>query len=374
MPTLRSTFGLTTDDVLIMQGHADFRRGEADISRRLGDHFIPTPWMSSPMDTVTELELAVPWIIHGGIPFIHRNLTTKDQAAMIRRIIKLVKDYLKGQPKAVRDVFGLRKGVIVGAAFDPSAGFEKRVELLVKAGANPLVADTAQGDSINPLTALRWCSREFPDHLFVSGNVTTRDGALRSEGAGAKFIRTGYGSGSICTARLSIGGGRGQLTAIMEVAEAVGGRCAVITDGGTRGPDDINKLITAGADFVMFGNLAARCREACGPLYEADHNERWYWGMGSEPAMERGKSVKSEEEYHGKRYGDGPIRPEGVPGTVRIAGSVAEHFDDWNYWLQGALYFAGAKNIDILHSIDGRLEQHTPHVVVEGRPHDINIR
>src|SRR5574343_34510 len=177
-----------------------------------------------------------------------------------------VKDITKQTtfPNAARDSHG---GLRVGAAVGFGEDTEQRVELLVKAGVDAIIVDTAHGHSAGVLERVRWVKRNFPGVDVIGGNIATGAAALALVEAGADGVKVGIGPGSICTTRIVAGVGVPQITAIDNVATALMGTgVPLIADGGIRYSGDIAKAIAAGASTVMMGGMFAGTAEAPGEV------------------------------------------------------------------------------------------------------------
>ena len=202
-----------------------------------------------------------------------------------------VKDIEKAtaHPHAAKDGDGRLR--VAAATTVGAKGFE-RAELLMEAGVDCLVVDTAHGHSEHVLEQVRRIQRATNKVAIIAGNVATREGAQALIDAGADAIKVGIGPGSICTTRIVAGVGVPQFTAILEAAEA--GRKAgvpVIADGGIKYSGDLAKAIAAGADCVMIGSLLAGTDESPGEvfLYQG-RSYKSYRGMGSLGAMAQGSA------------------------------------------------------------------------------------
>ena len=146
-------------------------------------------------------------------------------------------------------------------------GTEERVELLVKAGVDAIVVDTAHGHSAGVIERVRWVKRHYPKVDVIGGNIATGAAALALVEAGADAVKVGIGPGSICTTRIVTGVGVPQIMAIEAVANALkGSGVPLIADGGIRYSGDIAKAIAAGADSVMMGGMFAGTEEAPGEI------------------------------------------------------------------------------------------------------------
>ena len=165
-------------------------------------------------------------------------------------------------PLASRDVEGR---LMVGAAIGVGKELDMRLGLLVNAGVDVFVIDSAHGDSKGVINCLQHVKKSFPQIDVIAGNVATEEGAKALIKAGADAIKVGVGPGSICTTRIIAGVGVPQLSAVLNVVK-VAGDIPVISDGGIRYSGDIVKALGAGADIVMLGSVFAGTEEAPGEV------------------------------------------------------------------------------------------------------------
>lgn len=208
-----------------------------------------------------------------------------------------VKDITKQNTfsNAARDAHGKLR---VGAAVGVGDGTEERVELLVKAGVDALVVDTAHGHSHGVIERVRWVKKNFPQVDVIGGNIATGAAALALVEAGADGVKVGIGPGSICTTRIVAGVGVPQIMAVDNVATALQGTgVPLIADGGIRYSGDIAKAIAAGASTVMMGGMFAGTEEAPGEviLFQG-RSYKGYRGMGSIGAMKDGSADRYFQE------------------------------------------------------------------------------
>ena len=194
---------------------------------------------------------------------------------------------VKTHPNANKDRFGRLR---VAAAIGVGRENLQRARLLVEAGVDALVIDTAHGHSVNVVNILHDVKKEFPDIDVVVGNIATGDAARFLVEQGADAVKVGIGPGSICTTRIVAGVGYPQFSAVLEVAAAIeGSGVPIIADGGIKYTGDIPKAIAAGASCVMLGSMLAGTQESPGEtiIYEG-RKFKTYRGMGSIEAMEKG--------------------------------------------------------------------------------------
>lgn len=364
---------LTFDDVLLLPGFSDFSRQEIDTTTLLTRELkIKIPLVSSPMDTVTEHELAIALAELGGIGIIHRNLTVDDQAEQVRMVTQ--------------------KNLIVGAAVGASKGFEERLEALVSAKVTVIVVDSAHGFATNIIETIKYIKKTYKDLQVIAGNVATYEGAKAMIEAGADGVRVGMGPGAICTTRIVSGMGMPQLAAIIETVRAgQESGVPIMADGGIKYSGDMVKALAAGASTVMMGSFFASAIESPGEKVELSPEQipsqfkhllknkqtsymfKSYRGMGSIGAMEHGAKIKSEDEFHGKSYyADKVLVAEGVEGLVPVKGSVKEIVDQAIGGIKSGMYYVGSKNLTQLVN-EARFTQITHASLTESHPHDLMI-
>lgn len=366
------SFGLTFDDVLLVPGYADFSRGDIDLSTQLTKKItLAAPFVSAPMDTVTESELAIALAEIGGIGIIHRNLTISDQAKHVAKVRK--------------------KGLLVGAAVGASGNYQERLEALVKADVSIIVVDSAHGYAKQIIDAIKFIKKKYPKLEVMGGNIATFDGAEALIAAGADCLRVGMGPGAICTTRIISGMGVPQITALQEVVRSASKKkIPVIADGGIKYSGDMVKAFATGANVVMMGSFFASTSESPGKkvtLTKAQVPHRFqsifqknktayvfkeYRGMGSVGAMKKGTKIKSEDEYHGKDYKDRVLVAEGVEGLVPVKGTVQSVIDQAIGGIKSGLYYVGAKTIPDLQK-NAQFLQLTQASLTESHPHSLLI-
>jgi IMP dehydrogenase len=275
---------------------------------------------------------------------------------------------LKQFPNACKDGMGrLRVAAAVGVTFDTM----ERVEALVKAGVDAVVIDTAHGHSKGVIETLKIVKEKFGEKIdIVVGNIATGAAALALVEAGADAVKVGIGPGSICTTRVIAGVGVPQLTAVMNVAEALEGTgVPIIADGGIRFTGDIPKAIAAGASTIMVGSMLAGTEESPGEtiIYEG-RRFKSYRGMGSLEAMQHG----SKDRYFQDAEDDiKKLVPEGISGRVPFKGTVQEVMYQVIGGLRAGMGYCGAKDLDSLQT--AQFVRITHSGIKESHPHDVFI-
>jgi IMP dehydrogenase len=281
-----------------------------------------------------------------------------------------VKDIIKEteHPNACKDSQGkLRAGAAVGVG----EGTDERVELLVEAGVDVLVVDTAHGHAKGVLDRVKWVKKKYPQVQVIGGNVGTGEGARALVDHGADAVKVGIGPGSICTTRVVAGVGVPQITAIMNVAEALAkSGVPLIADGGIRYSGDIAKALGAGAHVVMLGSLFAGTEEAPGEIeLYGGRSYKSYRGMGSLGAMQKGSA---DRYFQDSDMNVDKLVPEGVEGRVPFKGGVVPMIDQLLGGVRASMGYTGCRTIEELRR-KASFVQITSAGMRESHVHDVQI-
>ena len=272
------------------------------------------------------------------------------------------------KPSSNKDDYGRLK---VAAAVGTSNDTIERCSLLVKAGVDAIVIDTAHAHTKSVKNTVAKIKTHHPNIDLVAGNIATGDAAKFLMKAGVDGVKVGIGPGSICTTRVIAGVGYPQLSAIYNVSKALkGSGVTVIADGGIKHTGDITKAIAAGADSVMLGSLLAGTHESPGEtiIYEG-RKFKTYRGMGSVEAMEKG----SKERYFQSSVDDkSKLVPEGIVGRVPYKGHLMESMYQFIGGLRSGMGYCGAKNIKDLKSKSSFVKI-SKAGLDESHPHNITI-
>ena len=273
------------------------------------------------------------------------------------------------KPTSNKDKLGR---LIVSAAIGTDKDFLKRAEKLIKSGVDALVVDTAHAHSSRVGDVLKNLKDSFDEVDIVVGNIATAEAANYLKEIGADGIKVGIGPGSICTTRIVAGVGYPQLSAILEVSEALkNSKIPLIGDGGIRYTGDISKAIAAGADSVMLGSLLAGTEESPGETIIYDGRKfKTYRGMGSVEAMQKG----SKDRYFQSNQSDEKkLVPEGIVGRVPYKGQINESIHQFTGGLRSGMGYCGSKDIKTLKK-SSKFVKITGSGIRESHPHNVSIK
>jgi len=295
-------------------------------------------------------------------------LLVTDDSGFLKGLIT-VKDIQKkiAYPNASKDGSGrLRVGAGLGVGEDAMS----RADVLIEAGVDVLVIDTAHGHTETVITTLGAIKKRHPEAECIVGNVATAQATTDLIAAGADAVKVGMGPSAICTTRIVAGAGVPQITAITDCATAARGTgVPVIADGGVKFSGDVAKAIAAGADSVMVGSMLAGTEEAPGEieLYQG-RAFKAYRGMGSVGAMRAG----SRDRYFQPGVEDAKLVPEGIEGRVPYKGPVASTLHQLTGGLRAGMGYCGCRNIEQMQT-NARFLRITMAGLKEAHVHDVQI-
>ena len=304
---------------------------------------------------------------------MHENRIEKvlviDQSGKLSGLVTM-KDIEKSAeyPDATKDDSG---SLMVGAALGTGPNTLKRAKALSEAGVDVFVIDSAHAHSKNVIETVKMIKKEFPSIDLIAGNVATSDGAMELVKAGADAIKVGMGPGSICTTRIIAGIGVPQISAILDIKEALKDlSVGIIADGGIRFSGDIAKAIAAGADSVMLGGLFAGTEEAPGKveLFQG-RSFKTYRGMGSIGAMTERDDAN---RYMQEDVSSEKLVPEGIEGRVPYKGLVINVINQLIGGLRQSMGYIGCKTFDEVHE-NSEFVEITNAGMTESHVHDVMI-
>ncbi len=282
------------------------------------------------------------------------------------------KDYASHKANPL-ELLDSKKRYLVGAGIN-TRDFAERIPALLEAGADVLCIDSSEGYTCWQQKTIAWVREHYGDTVKIgAGNVVDREGFRFLAEAGADFIKVGIGGGSICITRETKGIGRGQATALIEVAAArdeyfkeTGIYVPICSDGGIVHDYHMTLALAMGADFMMLGRYFARFDES--PTNKVMVNGAYmkeYWGEGSNRARnwqryDLGGATKLNFE-------------EGVDSYVTYAGSLHDNVEASLYKVKSTMCNCGVITIPDLQR-DAKLTLVSATSIVEGGAHDVTLR
>ena len=282
------------------------------------------------------------------------------------------KDY-DGHKENPNELSGEDKKLLVGAGIN-TRDYLERVPALIDAGVDVLCIDSSDGYSEWQHETLRWIREKYGEKIYIgAGNIVDREGFLFLAEAGADFVKVGIGGGSICITREQKGIGRGQATAVIEVAQArdeyykkTGKYIPICSDGGLVHDYHMTLALAMGADFLMMGRYFARFDESPTKKLKIGNNYvKEYWGEGSNRAqnwqrydMGGNESLKFEE---------------GVDSYVPYAGKMKDNLDITLGKMKATMCSCGSITIKDLQK-NAKVTLVSSTSIVEGGAHDVILK
>lgn len=265
------------------------------------------------------------------------------------------------------------KQLLVGAGIN-TRDYKERVPALVEAGVDVICIDSSDGYSVWQQQTLQWVKANYPNLPIGAGNVVEPEGFFYLVEAGADFVKVGIGGGSICITREQKGIGRGQASAIMDIAEArdkyyeeSGIYIPICSDGGIVHDYHMTLAIAMGADFLMMGRYFARFDESPTKKLKINNNYvKEYWGEGSNRA-------KNWQRYDSGSDTEGMKFEEGVDSYVPYAGKMKDNLMLTLGKMKATMCSCGTVNIkELQHNSKITLVSSTS--IVEGGAHDVILK
>lgn len=328
---------LSFDDILLVPQFSKVEsRKNIPLSTSLSNGVdLELPVIASPMDTVSEAEMALSMAKAGGLAVIHRYNTIVEQCSVIKKAQKLwYDDYLERYQRAmVEEIPSLNVAAAIGVGGD----YFERAMALVEQGVRILCVDVAHGHHVLVKKAIQKLRRQFGSDVHImAGNVATGEGYRCLARWGADSVRLGVGSGSICSTRIQTGHGVPLASTIVDaflVKKTEEFKTALIADGGIKNGGDAVKALALGADAVMCGSLLAGTTETPGDVVMGPDGRKYktYRGMASRQA---------QKDWRGQSSA-----PEGISTTVEYKGPVNDILADLKGNIQSGLSYSGAADL-----------------------------
>ena len=389
---------LTYDDVNIIPKYSEVNsRGDVKLHTRFTKNTeLTIPIVASPMDTVTELDMAVEMMERGGVGILHRFNTIEEQSKMMKSLHRKWDDFFKigdgrersadndyddwykklnGRRPTESDYEDLKDyGIFTDdmakddrmwrrkplcAAVGATGDYLERAEELVKNGCNVILIDVAHGHHSNVGEAIEKIKSKISNVEIIAGNIATGDGARFLCRKGADGIRVGIGNGSLCETRIRTGVGLPQVSVLLDVCSVADEyNVPIIADGGIRNVGDVAKGIGCGADSIMVGSLLSGTKESPGSI---EKQGQW-------------PNEKLFKKYRGSASRDSKGNDKNVEGNHKVIpykGKVNRILSDITDGLRSSCSYVGAIDIDEYHSKVEFVEV-TNAGQVEARPHLLN--
>ena len=353
---------LTYDDVNIIPKYSELEsRDNVELFTKLTKNVeLLIPIVSSPMDTITEYEMAYGMWNHGGIGFIHRFMEIDKQS----KIILSLKEEIKSNWKGIKDLDISNKHWFenppLGAAVGVTEDYLERAQELVKNGCNVLLIDVAHGHHKLVKEAFRRLRNGIKGTVeIIGGSIATKEAARDLCEWGADGIRVGVGNGSLCETRIRTGVGVPSITSILDCASVCDNfGVPIIADGGIRNVGDACKSLGAGADCFMLGSLLSGTKETPGEIEK----------IGKWPNEQLHKKYRGSASLDSKKSRGENKNVEGSHKVIPYKGKVKRILHDITDGIRSSFSYVGANNIAEFHS---RVEfiKVTGAGIIEAQPH-----
>ena len=358
--------GTATGKLLGIVTSRDYRVSRMNPTDKVADFMTPrAKLVTAPKETTLKMANDIIWDHKlNSLPIVDENDHLK--------YFVFRKDYSSHKDNPL-ELLDAEKRYLVGAGIN-TRDYAERIPALLEAGADVLCIDSSEGYTCWQANTIAWVREKYGDSVKIgAGNVVDRDGFMFLAKAGADFIKVGIGGGSICITRETKGIGRGQATALIEVAAArdeyfkeTGIYVPICSDGGIVHDYHMTLALAMGADFMMLGRYFARFDESPTPkvLVNGIYMKE-YWGEGSNRARNwqrydlGGKTKLSFEE--------------GVDSYVTYAGSLHDNVEASLYKVKSTMCNCGVINIPDLQR-DAKLTLVSATSIVEGGYHDVQLR
>ncbi len=388
---------LTYDDVNIVPKYSELEsRGDVKLNTRFTKNTeLSIPIVTSPMDTVTELDMALEIMEWGGVGVIHRFMSIEKQSLMMKKLHKEFENYFKIDKDEPKTLIQARKEYYeingrpndkdsqedfddyndmvkdrlemnerwskkpLCAAIGVTDDYLERAQELFKNGCNVLLIDVAHGHHKFVGEAIEEIKTRLSTIEVVAGSVATGEACEYLCEKGADAIRVGIGNGSLCETRIRTGVGIPQVSALIDcvaVADTYG--VPVIADGGVRNIGDVCKGLACGADSIMLGSLLSGTKETPGTIEK----------IGKWPNEQLHKKYRGSASLDSKKSRGHNKNVEGNHKVIPYKGKVRRIINDIQDGIRSSFSYVGANTMDEFHS-KVELMEVTMAGNLEGKPH-----
>jgi IMP dehydrogenase len=317
---MNKTEYLTFDDVGIVPAYSEIAsRSTIDLTTKISNYaLLGCPIISSPMDTVTEVEMALKLAEFGALGALHRFTSIDKRVEWVSEL-----------------VVEISEAIPICASIGVTGNYLKDAEALLEAGTSLLLLDVAHGHHKLVGDAIKNIKSQFGGECdIMAGSVSTPEGCKFLEDSGADCIRFGQGNGSLCETRIRTGIGIPQISGLLESCKVV--QIPIIADGGIRYIGDIAKALAAGASAVMLGSLLAGTKETPGDIAR----------VGQWPNEQLYKKYMGAASLEAKQSRGETKNVEGNSKTIPYKGKVERIINDIQDGLRSACSYVGANNLN----------------------------
>lgn len=366
-----STIGVTHDGTPcgVLQGlvtSRDYRTDKDPMDKKVKDFMTPFSHLITAQDGISLNEA-------NDVIWDHKlnTLPIIDKKQRLKYFV-FRKDY-DSHRENPNELLDSKKRLIVGAGIN-TRDYPERVPALIKAGVDVLCLDSSDGFSVWQAETIASIREHYGNTVMIgAGNVVDRDGFMYLAKAGADFIKVGIGGGSICITREQKGIGRGQATALIEVAHArdeyfaqTGEYIPICSDGGIVQDYHMTLGLAMGADFLMMGRYFARFDESpTRKMFVNGNYMKEYWGEGSNRAR------------NWQRYdmgGSGSLKfEEGVDSYVPYAGKLKDNLEVTLGKIKATMCSCGVSSIKEMQS-NATITMVSSTSIIEGGAHDVIVK
>jgi len=340
---------LTYDDVNIVPKYSELEsREKVKLNTRFTKNTeLSIPIVASPMDTITEYDMALEMMNRGGAGIVHRFMSIDEQVDIIKKL---------------KQVSGINVEILdspICAAVGVTGDYLERSQELFKNGCNVLLIDVAHGHHKLVGEAIEEIKTRLSTIEVIAGSVATGEACEYLCEKGADSIRVGIGNGSLCETRIRTGVGIPQVFAIIDcVAIADTYSVPVIADGGVRNIGDVCKGLACGADSIMLGSLLSGTKETPGTIEK----------IGKWPNEQLHKKYRGSASLDSKKSRGHNKNVEGNHKVIPYKGKVKRIINDIQDGIRSSFSYVGANTMDEFHS-KVELMEVTMAGNLEGKPH-----